>query len=69
MAGYNGQCIPNFPEIAFPLPGLTTKGAVFQWGHAEQTAFDHLCHAVAQHPVLAYPDPTGPDILYTDASD
>ena len=41
----------------------------FEWTLDHQTAFIHLKNAIVQAPILHYPNPNKPYIVYTDASD
>ena len=69
MCSYYRRLIPNFSEIAKPIIKLTKKFAKFDWNKCCQTAFDLLKKLLTTAPVLTYPDPNKPYILYTDASD
>ena len=55
--------------LCYPLIRLTKKNVEFNWSAECQTAFDFLKESLTTVPVLAYPDPNKPYILYTDASD
>src|SRR5947209_6612539 len=68
MANFYRRFIPEFAGIAKPLTDLTKKDHTFQWGVAEQRAFDTLKHTFVTAPVLAYPDPHSPLRVETDAS-
>jgi hypothetical protein len=54
--------------MALPLQALTGK-RTYQWGGAQERAFDELRKAMVRAPVLALPNATDPFILDTDASD
>lgn len=69
LCSYYRRFIPNFSEIAKPLINLTKKYSKFEWTKECQTAFDFLKNSLSTIPVLSYPDPKKPYILYTDASD
>ncbi|KAK6167883.1 hypothetical protein SNE40_021812 [Patella caerulea] len=69
MCSYYRRFIPNFSTIAEPLIKLTKKYAKFKWTSECQTAFEFLKESLTTVPLLAYPDPNLPYILYTDASD
>ena len=69
MMSYYRKFVPNFSEIAKPLINLTKKRAKFEWDEKCQTAFEFLKESLTTVPVLAYPDPEKPYVLYTDASD
>ena len=47
---------------------LTQKTALFNWGEAQQEAFDTLKGKLTSSPILGYPAPQGKFILDTDAS-
>ena len=68
MCSYYRRFIPNFSEIAEPVIALTRKYARFKWTQECQNSFDYLKQSLTVVPLLAYPDPTKPYILYTDAS-
>ena len=69
MASFYRRFIPDFSNIAEPLTKLTRKHAKFEWTDQCQMAFDVLKQKLCTPPVLAFPDPTKPYILYTDASE
>ena len=65
---YYRRFVKGFANIAAPLHALTKDGTAFKWTTACQNSFDSLKAALAQAPVLQYPEPTKPFILDTDAS-
>ena len=69
MCSYYRRFIPNFSKIAEPIIDLTKKYAHFKWADVHQKAFDFIKESLTSVPLLAYPDPNVPYILYTDASD
>ena len=69
MAGYFRTFIPQFSAIARPLTQLTRKNMHFNWSDEEQQAFEILKQRLIEAPILAFPDPSKPYSLYTDASD
>jgi hypothetical protein len=69
MCSYYRRFIPNFSKIAEPIINLTKKHAKFRWSEECQKAFEFLKSSLTVVPLLAYPDPNKPYILYTDASD
>lgn len=69
MCSYYRRFVPNFSKIAEPLILLTRKHARFKWNDACQSAFDFLKNSLTVVPLLSYPDPNKPYVLYTDASD
>ena len=68
MCSYYRRFIPNFSEIAEPIINLTRKYAKFHWTKQCQEAFQFLKDSLKVVPLLAYPDPNKPYVLYTDAS-
>ena len=68
MASYYRKFIPNFSDLARPLTSLTKKFSTFSWDEEKQKAFDELKNKLTTAPILAYPDPSKPYRLYTDAS-
>ena len=69
MVSYYRRFIPNMSQIAEPLIALTRKYAHFKWTPECQTAFDFIKENLTTAPLLTYPDPNQPYVLYTDASD
>ena len=75
VRGFLGCCsyyrrfVNQFSHIAKPIIALTKKYVPFQWTEECQEAFDLLKRSLMEAPVLAYPNPQKPYILYTDASD
>ena len=54
--------------MARPLNALTQKDAVFEWTQICQESFDLLKTSLMTEPILTYPDPNLPYVLFTDAS-
>ena len=50
------------------LMDLLKKGKVWQWGPIEEEAFERTKSLFIESAFLAYPDPSKPYYLYTDAS-
>ena len=69
MCSYYKRFIPNFSQIPEPIIALTRKYAHFKWLDTHQRAFDYLKESHTAVPLLCYPDPNKPYVLYTDASD
>jgi hypothetical protein len=42
---------------------------LWHWSNRHQTAFENLRDALCSAPILAYPDPSKPFVVGTDASD
>ena len=59
LIGYYRKFIPKLSNVARPLTNLTKKDVPFEWTPE--------CQLMAE-PILKYPDPNKPYILYTDAS-
>ena len=69
LCTYYRRFVQGFAQVAAPLHSLTRKGVHFQWNERHQDAFENLKKALAEAPVLPYPNPTTPYLLDTDASD
>jgi len=61
--------IKDFSHHARPLFNLTKKGIVWNWGEAEQAAFDKLKQLITSAPVLIFPDDALPYMVEADSSD
>ena len=68
MCSFYRRFIPHFSHIAEPIIHLTRKYARFVWTEKCQAAFDELKRILSQLPLLSFPDPNFPYVLYTDAS-
>ena len=68
LVGYYHKFIPHFTDIARPLNFLTRKGVEFEWTEICQQNFDLLKNALTTKPILFYPDPNKPYVLFTDTS-
>lgn len=69
LAQYYRKFVLGFSQIASPLYDLLKLNATYDWRGEHQEAFEVLRDRLCDTPVLAYPDPNLPFILYTDASD
>jgi transposase InsO family protein len=71
VIGYYREHMRSYASVAAPLFKLLKKGVVFndEWGEPHVEAFRALKRAVAQKPMLRYPDPNLPFICSTDTSD
>ena len=67
LVRYYRQFIKGFTKIAKSLILLTQQQVKFEWTSVHHTAFLHLKEAIAQAPILHYPDPDKKYIVYTDA--
>ena len=68
FVGYYRKFIPKYSDLARPLTNLTRKDTPFEWTTSCQTAFEMLKEFLLKEPILKYPMPDKPYILYTDAS-
>jgi RNase H-like domain found in reverse transcriptase len=68
FTGYYRYFIKDYSKIAWPLLQLTHLMTPWSWQNEEQTAFETLCKAMIDKPVLRQPDFTKPFFLLTDAS-
>ena len=63
-----GIFVPRFADIARPMTHLTKQNVEFEWSDICQQSFEILKKTLYEEPILKYPDPNKPYILYTDAS-
>ena len=68
LVGYYRKFIPRFSDIARPMHALTKKGIEFDWTDQCQKSFELLKQCIMTEPILVYPDPRKPYVLFTDAS-
>ena len=68
FVGYYCKFIPRYSDVARPLTNLTQKDSLFDWTPNCQTSFEMLKGFLLEEPVLKYPKPDQPYVLYTDAS-
>ena len=68
MCSYYRRFIPHFSDIAEPIIHLPRTYARFVWTEKCQAAFDELKRIFSQLPLLSFPGPNLPYVLYTDAS-
>ena len=68
LIGYYRKFVPRFADMSRPLTCLTRHDAVFEWTETCQKSFDNLRVMLMDHPILKYPDPQQPYVLFTDAS-
>ena len=68
LIGYYRKFVPRFADIARPLTSLTKKDIEFHWTEKCQASFELLKEALMKEPILRYPNPKDPYILYTDVS-
>ena len=68
LVGYYRKFVPQFADIARPLNALTRKDVEFEWNEICQESFELLKRKLIEVPILQYPDPSKPYVLFTDAS-
>ena len=68
LAGYYRRFIRDFSKIAVPLTSLTRKDVKFEWGEAQENAFQALKHCLTDAPILALPEGSDDLVVYSDAS-
>ena len=68
LAGYYHKFVPRFLDLSRPLTWLTHKDVLFEWTKECQAVFQMLKDALCEHPILRYPDPAKPYVLFMDAS-
>ncbi len=68
LIGFLRRYIRDFAQIAVSLNSLLKKGAAWQWGDAEEYAFEKLKSRCTDVPVLAIPRRDGKLVLRTDTS-
>ena len=68
LVGYYRKFISHYADIARLLHALTRKDTVFEWSDICQRSFDLLKAMVSEEPILVYPDPSKPFVLFMDAS-
>ena len=68
LAGYYHKFVPQFSDLSKPLTRLTWKDVLFEWTKECQSCLKLLKETLCTHPILWYPDPNRPNVLFTDAS-
>ena len=68
LIGYYRKFVTHFSDLARPLNALTRKETIFEWTQICQESFELLKSSLMTEPILTYPDPNLPYILFTDAS-
>ena len=66
LIGYYRKFVPRFFDLARPLNALTRKNVEFEWTQIFQESFDLLKTSLITEPILTYPDPNLPYVLFTD---
>ena len=60
--------MPRFSDLAQPLNALARKDVEFEWTPMCQESFELLIGSLMTEPILTYPDPNLPYVLFTNAS-
>ncbi|GMH44678.1 hypothetical protein BSKO_12630 [Bryopsis sp. KO-2023] len=68
MVSYYRRFIREYSRIAAPIQMLVKKDVPWQWGQAQQAAFEELKTKLTTAPLLLIPDPEKPYTVVTDAS-
>lgn len=68
LTGYYRKMVKGYSHIALPLTLLLKRGAKFEWGPAQERAFQELKNRLTTEPILRRPDFNRPFILQTDWS-
>ena len=68
LIGYYCKFVPRFSDLVQPLNALTRKNVIFEWTPICQKSFEMLKNNLITEPILTYPDPSLPYVLFTDAS-
>ena len=68
LAGYYHKFVPWLSDLSRPLTRLTQKDILFEWTKECHLCFKLLKETLCTHPILWYPDPNRPYVLFTDAS-
>ena len=68
LAGYYHKFVPRFSDLLRFLTRLTQKDVLFELTKECQAVFQMLKDTLCEHPILRYPDPAKPYMLFTDAS-
>ena len=68
LIGYYCKFVPRFSDLAHPLNALTRKNVAFEWTPICQESFEMLKTSLLTEPILTYPDPSLPYVLFTNAS-
>ena len=68
LAGYYRRFIEGFSKISQPLTSLTRKETKYNWGEAQESAFQLLKQKLCSAPILSLPEGIEDFVVYCDAS-
>ena len=68
LLGYYRSFVPAFADITLPITTLLKKNTPFVWSEKCQLMLDYLKEVFCNKPILQFPDPNKPCVLYTYAS-
>ena len=68
LAGYFCKFVPQLSDLSRPLTRLTWKDILFKWTKECQLCFELFKETLCTHPILWYPDPNRPYVLFLDIS-
>ena len=69
LAGFYRRHIQSFSELVGPINELLSKNVQFTWDERREQSFQWVKEALVDAATLAYPDPSKPYKLFTDASE
>ena len=64
LIGYYRSFVPSFSNITLPITSLLKKNTPFVWSEKCQLTLDYLKEVFYNKPILQFPDPNKPFILY-----
>ena len=68
IGSYYRRFIRDYARRAQPLQKLISQDAQFEWGEAQQKAFEDIKQAIREATLMRHPDPTKPFVIDCDAS-
>ena len=68
LLGYYRSFIPAFADITLSITSLLKKKTPFIWSDKCQQALEYIKDIFCNKPLLQFPDPNKPYLLYTDVS-
>ena len=68
LLGYYRSFVPTFANITLPITNLLKKNTPFIWSSKCQQVLDYVKEIFCNKPLLQFPDPNKPNILFSDVS-